>query len=57
MEAKDFIGKLLCVDQAKRLTASDALKHPWLATVHGFDLLPSVKKNFNAKRTFKKGTP
>jgi len=30
-EAKDFINKLLVVDSDKRLSASDALKHPWLA--------------------------
>jgi len=28
--AKDLICKLLVVDPSKRLTASDALKHPWL---------------------------
>jgi len=32
-EAKDFINKLLVVDSDKRLSAGDALKHPWLATV------------------------
>jgi len=30
-EAKDFINKLLVVDADKRLSAVDALKHPWLA--------------------------
>jgi len=35
-EAKDFINKLLVVDSDKRLTASDALRHPWLAPgAHG----------------------
>lgn len=35
-EAKDFINKLLVVDSDKRLTASDALRHPWLAAgAHG----------------------
>jgi len=32
-EAKDFINKLLVVDSDKRLSAGDALKHPWLASV------------------------
>jgi len=36
-EAKDFINKLLVVDADKRLQATDALRHPWLATgiAHG----------------------
>lgn len=34
-EAKDFINKLLVVDSDKRLSASDALKHPWLASGAG----------------------
>eukprot|EP01133_Synstelium_polycarpum_P016846 gene16846-20030_t len=29
-EAKDFINHLLVVDVTKRLSAADALKHPWL---------------------------
>jgi len=29
-EAKDFVSKLLVVDPKKRLTASDAIKHPWV---------------------------
>ncbi|KAF2071951.1 hypothetical protein CYY_006726 [Polysphondylium violaceum] len=31
-EAKDFIQKLLVVDVSKRLSAQDALKHPWLTS-------------------------
>jgi len=30
-EAKDFINKLLVVDSDKRMSAVDALRHPWLA--------------------------
>lgn len=30
-DAKDFINRLLVVDSDKRLTAGDALRHPWLA--------------------------
>lgn len=28
--AKSFVKSLLTIDQAKRLSAADALKHPWL---------------------------
>ena len=31
-EAKDFVSKLLLKDPAKRPTAKEALKHPWLQT-------------------------
>jgi calcium/calmodulin-dependent protein kinase I len=35
-EAKDFINKLLVVDSDRRLSAGDALKHPWLLVgAHG----------------------
>jgi serine/threonine protein kinase len=29
-EAKDLITKLICVDVSKRLSASEALRHPWI---------------------------
>lgn len=29
-DAKDFISKLLVVDQEKRMSAEQALAHPWL---------------------------
>ncbi|EPQ27186.1 uncharacterized protein PFL1_05109 [Pseudozyma flocculosa PF-1] len=63
-QAKDFINKLLTTDPAARMTAKQALQHPWLQsggqTVEGAtqgqqkDLLPDIKSAFNAKRTFKK---
>ncbi|KAL0095632.1 kinase-like domain-containing protein [Phycomyces blakesleeanus] len=60
-EAKDFIRRCLTIDPAKRMTAHEALQHPWLASTHisktekvAQDLLPSVRGNFNARRTFKK---
>lgn len=59
-QAKDFITKLLTIEPDVRLTAHQALEHPWLqaevkpAAEEGKDLLPNVTKNFNARRTFKK---
>lgn len=29
-EAKDLINKMLTINPAKRVTATDALKHPWI---------------------------
>ncbi|KAJ3195399.1 hypothetical protein HK101_000366 [Irineochytrium annulatum] len=67
--AKDFIRSLLLVDSTNRLTARQALAHPWLAQldpmptedgqeqptrVRTVDLLPNVKARFDAKRMFKK---
>ncbi|CAO1628985.1 unnamed protein product [Parajaminaea phylloscopi] len=58
--ARDFINKLLTVDATKRMTAAQALEHPWLATDAAEkqgeqrDLLPDIKSAFNAKRTFRK---
>ncbi|CCU98311.1 unnamed protein product [Malassezia sympodialis ATCC 42132] len=59
-EARDFIRRLLTVDPSARMTAQEALKHPWLARVPSIhdsgqkDLLPEIKKAFNAKATFRK---
>jgi len=61
--AKDFINKLLTIDPNARLTARNALAHPWLSEeslqtpISGYpthDLLNSVRHNFNARKTFKK---
>lgn len=58
--ARDFINRLLTVEPSKRMTASQALEHPWLATDAARkegeqrDLLPDIKSAFNAKRTFRK---
>lgn len=63
--AKDFINKCLTIDPEKRMTAHQALNHAWIKTEEemegverepprrekerGIDLLPTVKKNFNAR--------
>ncbi|KIW12181.1 hypothetical protein PV08_09457 [Exophiala spinifera] len=62
--ARDFINRCLTVDPRARMTAHQALQHPWIkpedpaspekATGEGQDLLPTVKKNFNARRTLHK---
>ncbi|GAA5992658.1 hypothetical protein JCM10908_002709 [Rhodotorula pacifica] len=62
--ARDFINRCLVIDQKKRMTAVEALAHPWLAQraqnisnqqqAQRPDLLPSLRKNFNAKRTWKR---
>jgi len=64
MPARNFIQRCLTIEPVKRMTAHQALSHPWItgeqegiaATDGGDargkpDLLPTVKKNFNARRT------
>jgi serine/threonine protein kinase len=57
-EARNFINRCLTIDPARRMTAHEALQHPWISPPYdtsrkgsGEDLLPTVKKNFNARRT------
>ena len=62
--ARDFIKRCLTVDPRQRMTAHQALQHPWIkpqdptspekTNGDGQDLLPTVKKNFNARRTLHK---
>lgn len=56
--ARDFIRRCLTIDPTARMTAHEALSHPWIADEAApgarggqQDLLPTVKKNFNARRT------
>ena len=59
--AKDFIKWCLTINPAKRPSAQDMLEHKWLSskdphfvtdsTGGATDLLPQVKKNFDAKKT------
>ncbi len=39
--AKDLINKMMTGDQSKRITASDALQHPWIR-VHTLNTLMGV---------------
>lgn len=62
--ARDFVRTCLTLDPAKRPTATEALQHRWLAseTPHFVsdpdsptggprDLLPTIQKGFNARKT------
>jgi serine/threonine protein kinase len=56
--ARDFIRRCLTIDATQRMTAHQALQHPFVSGEpgkdgdrKGNDLLPTVKKNFNARRT------
>jgi serine/threonine protein kinase len=55
LSAREFIRRCLTIDPAARMTAHEALSHPWIADTttseNNEDLLPVVKKNFNARRT------
>ncbi|GAN10165.1 CAMK/CAMK1 protein kinase [Mucor ambiguus] len=60
--AKNFIDRCLTINADERITAHQALEHEWLLTIsdesksteEGGDLLPNLRTNFNARRTFKK---
>lgn len=57
--ARDFIKCCLTVDQTARITADQALQHPWLTshstpTEPGANLLPTFRKQFDAKKTFRR---
>lgn len=62
LTAREFIKRCLTIDPQARLTAHEALQHPWISQTPtatakggtGEDLLPTVKKNFNARRTLHK---
>ncbi|OCK76173.1 Pkinase-domain-containing protein [Lepidopterella palustris CBS 459.81] len=55
LSAREFIRRCLTIDPAARMTAHEALSSPWIVDTApkegGEDLLPTVKKNFNARRT------
>ncbi|XP_076264380.1 calcium/calmodulin-dependent protein kinase II isoform X3 [Rhynchophorus ferrugineus] len=58
-EAKNLINQMLTVNPVKRITAADALKHPWIcqrervaSVVHRQETVDCLKK-FNARRKLK----
>uniref|UniRef100_A0ACB8EIE0 Calcium/calmodulin-dependent protein kinase type II subunit alpha n=1 Tax=Sphaerodactylus townsendi TaxID=933632 RepID=A0ACB8EIE0_9SAUR len=59
-EAKDLINKMLTINPSKRITAAEALKHPWIShrstvasCMHRQETVDCLKK-FNARRKLKK---
>jgi len=60
-QARQFIKRCLTIDPKARMTAHEALSHPFVdpearqrevgEPAQGGDLLPVIKKNFNARRT------
>lgn len=65
LAARDFIKQCLTIEPRQRMTAHSALQHPWINSEDPLspdqaragspeDLLPTVKKNFNARRTLHK---
>ncbi|KAI9336755.1 kinase-like domain-containing protein [Obelidium mucronatum] len=60
LDARDFISRLLRLNPDERMTAADALNHPWmtyapLERVRTVDLLPNVGREFSKKSTLRKG--
>jgi len=59
LSAREFIKRCLTIDPQERLTAHEALQHSFVndearereGKQQGGDLLPVIKKNFNARRT------
>nr|XP_005988341.1 PREDICTED: calcium/calmodulin-dependent protein kinase type II subunit alpha isoform X2 [Latimeria chalumnae] len=58
-EAKDLINKMLTINPAKRITAAEVLKHPWIShrstvasCMHRQETVDCLKK-FNARRKLK----
>lgn len=66
LSARDFINRCLTIDPNSRMTTHEALQHAWVNPPYdlasagpemqgsGEDLLPTVKKNFNARRALHK---
>ncbi|KAG0749062.1 hypothetical protein G6F57_005657 [Rhizopus arrhizus] len=51
-DAKDFIRKILILDDKTRMTASEALSHTWMTSkdIQDIDILETVRENFNPRR-------
>ena len=58
-EAKDLVSKLMCLDPKSRLTAKQALEHPFMTSgdileAKSMDMAKKNLKSLNAKRRFRK---
>lgn len=53
--AKDFIKKILTLDEQARMTAKQALEHTWMTSenIQDIDILETVRENFNPRRKLK----
>uniref|UniRef100_A0A8C7YIK3 calcium/calmodulin-dependent protein kinase n=1 Tax=Oryzias sinensis TaxID=183150 RepID=A0A8C7YIK3_9TELE len=51
-EAKNLINQMLTINPAKRITAEQALKHPWVCVKSMFETVECLRK-FNARRKLK----
>jgi serine/threonine protein kinase len=56
-EAKDLVSRLITLDPTQRLTAEQALKHPWMKNHLDEHLASTVEalKHFSAEKTWKRG--
>ena len=62
-EAKDLIEKMVCIDPNRRITAREALQHPWMTHASRIPINREVAtrifnnlKNFSAEQKLKKAT-
>uniref|UniRef100_A0A6Q2YCM5 calcium/calmodulin-dependent protein kinase n=1 Tax=Esox lucius TaxID=8010 RepID=A0A6Q2YCM5_ESOLU len=62
-EAKDLINKMLTINPSKRISSTEALKHPWIcqrstvaSMIHRQETVECLKK-FNARRKLKVAPP
>lgn len=57
--AKDMIDRLLTFEPAKRITAEEALQHPWIASDKekgprtSMNLAPNVRRGFNSRQSLR----